>query len=217
MDRKEQQLIHDYFHTLKERTFNEKDVHSFMSIIRPYVTDLQHISQLTELIVYRENAQGPIRDYLSACIEAIQALGKTTKKKRIPELCTFKDIRNDMHTLCQRFEVEKFTNEVLNDLTLCIISILQDICLLDPDTDRTIGHLSFGASSKYLHLMGNVYVRQHGKRIPVTFPVLSVQNRYEKIQPQDREDTPYLFDKFLMETLRKENQLVMTFPEEIHR
>lgn len=61
--------------------------------------------------------------------------------------------------------------------------------------------------------MGNMKTLNKGRYIPVTFPVLSVNNNYEKITPQDSNDTPYLFNDTLIEVINIEGQLVITFPE----
>lgn len=61
--------------------------------------------------------------------------------------------------------------------------------------------------------MGNMTIKNQGRTMPITFPVLSVKNIYEEINPQDSQDTPYLFDHEMMEVINVNRQLAITFPE----
>ena len=60
--------------------------------------------------------------------------------------------------------------------------------------------------------MGNMKVLHKGRYIPVTFPVLSVRNMYEKVKPQDDKDTPYLFDDQIIEIINNNGEMLITFP-----
>ena len=89
---------------------------------------------------------------------------------------------------------------------------MQSITLVSGKLKKEVGHLSFAASSKEIFLMGNMKTLSKGRYIPVTFQVLSVKNIYEKITPQDKNDTPYLFDDAIIEVVNIDGQLVITFP-----
>lgn len=212
MDKKEQQLINHYYEMFSTRNFDEKDVYSFLMLIKTHVENNTTIENLLDFLIHRENSTGYALDYLNECKDIINNLGKTKVRQKIEPLFSFKDIRNGFNTLFQELGLEKLPVETMNDLMLCIISLLQGVRILSENGKKAIGHLSFAASSKELFLMGNMAVLNQGKRMPITFPVLSVNNRYEKITPQDAQDTPYLFDHEIMEVVRIENQLMMTFP-----
>ena len=51
-----------------------------------------------------------------------------------------------------------------------------------------------------------------GRYVPVTFQVLSAKNSYESVTPQDKNDTPYLFNEELIEVVNIEGNIVITFP-----
>jgi len=65
-----------------------------------------------------------------------------------------------------------------------MISLLQDVKIVSGSLNKEVGHLSFAASSKELFLMGNMTIRNQGRFMPITFPVLSVKNIYEEITPR---------------------------------
>ena len=213
MDKKQQQLITYYYNKFTERTFDEKDLYSFLLVVRKDAHDNKVIQELSDFLLHRENNTGYVKDYLEECKHIITNLEKVKNRKKIEDLFSFKDIRNGFNTLLISYGFEKLPNNIINDFILCIISLLQSVSLLSGTLNKEVGHLSFAASSKEIFLMGNMKTLNKGRYIPVTFPVLSVNNNYEKITPQDSNDTPYLFNDELIEVVNIDGELVITFPE----
>ncbi|MEK5038118.1 hypothetical protein [Sporosarcina sp. FSL K6-3457] len=213
MDKKQQQLITYYYNKFTERTFDEKDLYSFLMVVRKDAQDNKVIQELSDFLLLRENNTGYVKDYLEECKDIITNLEKVKTRKKIEDLFSFKDIRTGFNALFSGYGFDKLSNEIINDFILCIISLLQSVALVSGKLNKEVGHLSFAASSKEIFLMGNMKTLNKGRYIPVTFPVLSVNNNYEKITPQDSNDTPYLFNDTLIEVINIEGQLVITFPE----
>lgn len=213
MDKKQQQLITYYYNKFTTRTFDEKDLYSFLMVVRIDAHDNKVIQEISDFLLHRENNTGYVREYLAECKQIITNLEKVKIKKKIENLFSFKDIRNGFNMLFTDYGFEKLSNEIINDFILCIISLLQSVALVSGTLNKEVGQLSFAASSKELFLMGNMKTLSKGRYIPVTFPVLSVKNNYEKITPQDSNDTPYLFNDELIEVVNIDGQLVITFPE----
>ncbi len=213
MDNKERQLITTYYEKFSTNAFDEKDVYGFFMLTKKYTDDIEVIKALVQFIENRENSTGYVKDYLETCKEIINGLGTEKVRRKIENIFSFKEIRNGFNTLFQKLGYEKLPTETINDFILCIISLLQDVKITSGRLNKEIGHLSFAASSKELFLMGNLMVHTKGRNMPITFPVLSVNNRYEAIKPQDPQDTPYLFDGELIEVLNFNNKLAITFPE----
>ncbi|MCM3639301.1 hypothetical protein M3152_16495 [Sporosarcina luteola] len=211
MDKKERQLVDYYYTKFADRSFDEKDVLSFLLFIREDVQDNKVMKELGDFIVQRENCTGYVKEFFEECKQIIENLGKGRKQK-IENLFSFKEIRNGFNAFFIDQGYEKMTPEVINDFILCIISLLQNVKLLSGSSNKEIGHLSFAASSKELFLMGNMKALHKGRFIPVTFPVLSVRNMYEKIKPQDENDTPYLFDNEIIQVENNNGQIIITFP-----
>lgn len=211
MDKKERQLFDYYYTKFADRSFDEKDVLSFLLFIRVDAQDNKVMKELGDFIVHRENCTGFVKEFFKECKQIIDNLGKGRKQK-IENLFSFKEIRNGFNAFFIDQGYEKMTPEVINDFILCIISLLQNVKLLSGNSHKEVGHLSFAASSKELFLMGNMKVLHKGRFIPVTFPVLSVRNMYEKIKPQDENDTPYLFDNQIIEIENNNGQIIIAFP-----
>jgi hypothetical protein len=212
LDKKEKQLFEYYYHKFSERNFDEKDLFSFLLFVQEKANDNKVIHELSHLLIHRDKMTGYVKSYFDNCTEIIRNLEKEKKRRKIENLFSFKEFRNGFNSLFSQFGFEKLPTEIINDFILCIISLLQGISLRSENSNREIGHLNFAASSKEVFLMGNMKTLSKGRYIPVTFPVLSVNNIYEKVTPQDKNDTPYLFNDALIEVININGQLVITFP-----
>lgn len=212
MDKKEQQLVNYYYNKFQARTFDEKDLYAFFMVVQKQANDHKELHDLIDFLIYRDKCTGAVKEYFAECQEIINNLGKTKVRRKIEPLFSFKDIRNGFNALFQQLGFDKLPVETINDFLLCIISLLQGIKIVSSRSNQKVGHLSFAASSKELFLMGNLMIRNEGRRMPITFPVLSVKNSYEEITPQDQNDTPYLFDNEIMEVINVDKKLTITFP-----
>ena len=213
MDRKEKQLVDHYYKKFSERSFDEKDVYSFLMAVREHASDIKVIKEFSDFIVHREKSTGYVKDYLDECKDIINNLGKEKNRRKIENIFSFKEIRNGFNALFQQLGFEKLPLDIINDFIICMISLLQDVKIVSGSLNKEVGHLSFAASSKELFLMGNMTIRNQGRSMPITFPVLSVNNLYVQITPQDKNDTPYLFDHELIEVINVNRKLAITFPE----
>lgn len=201
-----------YYQKFSQRIFDEKDLFSFLMLVRENASDNKVIKELGDFIVHREKSTGYVKEYLDDCKQIINDLGKNKKRRKIEDIFSFKEIRNGFNALFLQLGYEKLANDIINDFILCIISLLQSVKLVSGSLHKEVGHLSFAASSKELFLMGNMTILNQGRYMPITFPILSVNNRYEAIKPQDSKDTPYLFDNELIEVIHIDGKMAITFP-----
>ncbi|MER2090473.1 MAG: hypothetical protein ABS920_12105 [Sporosarcina sp.] len=211
MDIKEQQLFAYYYKKFAERSFDEKDLYSFLMLVKDEAEGIKSIQELGNFIANRENCTGYVNEYLEECKRIINNLGKEPNGKKIEDLFSFKEIRNGFNTLFLKHGYEKLPPAVINDFILCVISLLQGVKLVSGNLKREVGHLSFAVSSKEIFLMGNMKALNKGRYIPVTFQILVAENSYEKVKPQDKNDTPYLFNEELIEVVNIDGEIVITF------
>lgn len=148
MDKKQQQLITYYYNKFTERTFDEKDLYSFLMVVRKDAQDNKVIQELSDFLLLRENNTGYVKDYLEECKDIITNLEKVKTRKKIEDLFSFKDIRTGFNALFSGYGFDKLSNEIINDFILCIISLLQSVALVSGKLNKEVGHLSFAASSK---------------------------------------------------------------------
>ncbi|MCZ2257368.1 hypothetical protein [Sporosarcina sp. G11-34] len=211
MDRKKEQLFKYYYNKFVERSFDEKDLYSFLQLVREDAEDIQVIKELGDFLGSRGKSMGYIRRHLEECEEIAKNFSKNNNRKKIEDVFSFKEIRNGFNALFLKHGLNKLSAEIINDFVLCIISLAQSISFTPDETKRNAGYLSFAVSSKEIFLMGNIKVLNKGRYIPVTFQVMAANNIYEDVTPQDKDDTPYLFNDELMEVINIDKELVITF------
>lgn len=212
MDRKQQQLIHYYYDRFAKREFDEKEVLGFLTIAG---SDPQFhaLAVLKEFILTRHTDTPAVKEYFEHAHDIISRLGSGGPKEKINLLFTFKDVRNGLNQYFSAHKLEKLSTDAVSDFLVCVISLLQSIPIHRGKNRRSSGSLCFGASQKELLLMGTLNTTVRGRSVPVTFPVLTVKNEYEKVQKQDTSDSPYLFETTVADIVSTEGKLIVTFPE----
>ena len=136
MDKKQRQLFDYYYNMFRERTFDEKDVLSFLLFVKEDAQDNKVLKELGDFIVQRENNTGQVKEFFEDCRRIINNLGKG-KKEKIENIFSFKEIRNSLNSLFIEQGLEKLSPEVINDFILCIISLLQNVKLVSESSKKT--------------------------------------------------------------------------------
>ncbi|KAA9022017.1 hypothetical protein [Niallia endozanthoxylica] len=212
MDKKEQSLLEYYYRKLVNHTFDEKDVYAFLQLIRHRCKEIRSMNELTDLVVLREQYAGFIKDYLFEVRKKFESLGKTKQALRIEDVFSFKEMKNGVNKALEEGQLDGLTNEQMNDFVTCLISILQQISIVD--NDREIGKLFFAISQKQIILMAEIEVQQNMfKKTNAVFPVLTANNHYLAMKKQDRFDTPYLFVDQVIEIACLEGKMEIIIPE----
>lgn len=214
MDQKEKQLVTDYHQKFIERSFDERDVYSFLILVREKVRNNEFIREMGDFIAHREKSRGYIKDYIEKNEYILLNLGKVNSVLKIEDVFSFKEIRNGFNNFFLNNGFTKLSNDIINDLILCIISILQDVKLVDKKSKRTIGKLSFALSSQFIILGATIKLPREGKDVHAQFQVLSCQNNYLKISPKDVYDTPSFINESVIEVINKNNNLIIKFPKD---
>lgn len=213
LDRKEKQLMDFYYEKFAEKNFDEKDLYTFLILVRESAKDIRCIRELGDFIVHREKSKGYVKDYLEENESVLNNLGKENNTMKIDNIFSFKELRNGFNSLFQKNGYSKLPNETISDFVLCIISLLQDVKIISSKSKREIGKLSFGVSSKEIFLMGIIKILNKDRYVSVMFQVLSVNNIYEEVKPSDKYDTPYLFSDEIIEVFNVSGKMVITFPK----
>ncbi|WHY78335.1 hypothetical protein QNH20_04060 [Neobacillus sp. WH10] len=212
MDIKVQSLMKYYYGKLIDNTFDEKDVFAFLQLIRNRNNENRCINELTDFVAQREKYKGFVTDYLFETRKKFESLGKTNAVLRIEDVFSFKEIKNSINKALEDWQLKGLTNEKLNDFVTCLISILQQVNIID--NDRVIGKLFFAISQKQVILMAEIEVYQNVfKKTNAVFPILTANNSYLDIKKQDRFDTPYLFADKVIEITSQEGKLEIIIPD----
>ncbi|MEH7418183.1 hypothetical protein V7266_23220 [Neobacillus drentensis] len=212
MDKKEQSLLHFYYEKLVGNTFDEKDLYGFLLVIRNQSKEIRSIQELADFVLQRDQHQGYVKQYLLETKKKFESLGKTKSAFRIEDVFSFKEIKNGLNKALAAVGIEGLSNEQVNDFVTCLISILQQVKIIEDD--REIGKLYFALSNKQIILMAEIEVTQNlFKKTNAVFPVLTANNSYVDIKKQDRYDTPYLFVDKVVEVTSEKGKLAVTIPE----
>jgi hypothetical protein len=213
MDTKEQSLLNYYYSKLIDNTFDEKDVYTFLLLIRNRSKEIHCINELADFVAHRDQHNGYIKDYLFETRKKFESLGKTNTAIRIEDVFPFKEMKKGINQALAEYQLAGLTNEKINDFVVCLISILQQIKITD-ENQREIGKLFFALSNKQMILMAEIEVSQNlFKKTNAVFPVLTANNCYVDIKKQDRFDTPYLFADKVIEIINQEGKLEIIIPE----
>jgi hypothetical protein len=212
MDKKEQSLLKFYYEKLLENTFDEKDLYGFLLGIRNQTKEISSIRELTDFVMLRDQHQGYVKQYLLEIRKKFESLGKTKSAFRIEDVFSFKEIKNGLNKALAEVDLAGLSNEQVNDFVACLISILQQVKIIEDD--REIGKLYFALSNRQIILMAEVEVTQNlFKKTNAVFPILTANNSYIDIKKQDRYDTPYLFVDKVVEVTNREGKLEFMIPE----
>lgn len=212
MDMKEQSLLNYYYGKLTEGTFDEKDIYAFLLLIKNQGKEIHWINEVTDFVLSRGQHNGVIKEYLYETRKKFESLGRTKAALRIEDVFSFKEIKAGLNKVLADCQLEGLANEKINQFVTCLISILQQISIMD-ENDREIGKLFFAISNKEIILMAEIEVTQNlFKKTNAVFPVLTANNSYADIKKQDRFDTPYLFVDKVVEVTNKEGKLEIIIP-----
>ena len=81
MDKKEQQLFNYYYNKFAERSFDEKDVLSFLLFVRERAQDNKVMKELGDFVVSRENYSGDVKAFFNDCKKSL-TISEKEKIKR---------------------------------------------------------------------------------------------------------------------------------------
>ena len=212
MDIKEQALLNYYYGKFIGNTFDELDVYAFLLLIRNRSREIRCINELADFVAQRDQYNGFIKEYLIETRKKFESLGKTKSAFRIEDVFSFKEIKNGINKILTEFQLTGLANEKINDFVTCLISILQQVKIID-DQEREIGKLFFALSNKQIILMAEIEVTQNlFKKTNAVFPVMTANNSYVDSKKQDKYDTPYLFADTVIELTHHKGKLEIIIP-----
>ncbi|PGW26761.1 hypothetical protein COD95_04425 [Bacillus thuringiensis] len=212
MDKKEKLLLDYYYQRFQENCFDEKDVYAFLILIRRQAKGFQSINELADFIAHRDKDKGGIKNYLEDVKYKLSNLGRINATITIKPAFTFKEIKTAINKILMNNGYTKLSDETNNHILLCIISILQDVKILDKG--KEIGRLRFGITKKKIMLNGEIEI-EHSNRgtvslVRVVFVVLEAKNCY--VQSHNLDDNPHMPNE-IIEVINKEGNFDLILKE----
>ncbi|MFL6517466.1 MAG: hypothetical protein ACJ8GL_05255 [Bacillus sp. (in: firmicutes)] len=211
MDRKERTFINYYYEKLLDNRMDEKDVYAFLILLSNQSNGNSCLQELAGFVVSRGTKPGVVTEYLCETRNKFANLAKMNTALKIEEVFSFKEIKNGINQVLVDCGLKGISNEQVNDIIVCVISILQHVKITE--NGREIGQLFFAIASKQVMLMAEVEIVQNGggKKTNVVFPVLTAKNNYATIKKQDKYDAPYFFEEKVIEITNQDGKLEITF------
>ncbi|MFP5106926.1 hypothetical protein ACSU6B_09160 [Neobacillus sp. C211] len=211
MDRKERTLINYYYEKLLDNRLDEKDAYAFLILLSNKSNGNSCLQELAGFVVSRGTKPGVVTEYLCETRKKFANLAKMNTALKIEEVFSFKEIKNGINQVLVDCELKSISNEQVNDIIVCVLSILQHVKITE--NGREIGQLFFAIASKQVMLMAEVGIVQNGggKKTNVVFPVLTAKNNYATIKKQDKYDAPYFFEEKVIEITNQDGKLEITF------
>ncbi|WP_378954744.1 hypothetical protein [Pelosinus sp. sgz500959] len=186
-DTKELQILKSFHHKIEQNAFDEKDIYSFLNLIKKFAKKNTPMFELGDFIAQREKHRGYIHTYL---LDVKAKLDKSVKEKvalAVEPVYSFDEIGHDINDIMALYKLSTFKDEIIGGIILCIISLLHDVKILNKK--EQIGKLVFSIQNDQIVLLGVM----HGKnKIDVFFPIIETKNIFCKIGNQNNE--PILFN-----------------------
>jgi hypothetical protein len=182
VDTKEATIIKTFYDKLVSLSFDERDVFSFLIVLRPYSQKGSPVYEFSNFVAHRDKDRGHIYDYLLASKSFFNQVG--TKLGDIHELksvFTEKEIHDSIDSVVTGLGLAPISDEVSYALQLCIISLLQDVTISDK-TGTQIGKLLFAFDKDTIYLMGLFSVNDVPPYSHLQVPVLTMNNRCLKTE-----------------------------------
>ena len=186
-DNKELQILKSYHQKIEQTAFDEKDVYSFLNLIKKFAEKNAPILELSDLIDQREKYRGRIHTYL---LDKKVKVDKSAKEKValvIEPVYSFEQIANNINDIMVLNKLAGFKDEAICGIVLFIISLLHDVKITNKKDH--VGKLVFSIVKDQIALLAII----HGKnKTDVTFPLIQIHNIFCKLGRES--DEPIIFN-----------------------
>jgi hypothetical protein len=182
MDMKEATIIQTYYDRLTSFSFDERDVFTFLILLRPYSQEGSPVYEFSNFVAHREKDRGHIYEYLLASKSFFNKIGiKLGQTHELKSVFSEKDIHDSFDTVLTGLGLAPISSEVCYAVQLCIISLLQDVKISDK-TGTAIGKLLFAFDKENIYLMGLFSVVDFPPYSHLQVPVLTMKNQWLKTE-----------------------------------
>jgi hypothetical protein len=181
MDAKEQFLIEQLTDTILSGTFSERDVLALLIVLRRHAKQENVIREFGDFVAHREKDRGWLQKYVLTVKKGLES-GELPINIPISN----RDIQADLNQILRSLHIPEIGEELSNQITLCIISLLQSVQIKIENlpSDLTL-KLYVGIGRSKIWLLGEA---PNPRGDLFYFPILFGQNRY--IPDIDFEDPP---------------------------
>lgn len=174
MDAKEFWLITQLHSTIESGSFTERDILALLITLRNHTRKDNLVREFGDFIAHREKDRGILKEYLSSIQSSMNSKSSNTAEV-VFKVHTSESIQNSFNEVFRSLGLSELNLEVANQITVCIISLLQSVEIKIEDLVASVPKLLIGVTYEYIALLGQ------GK-LPtghiMAFPVLIASNKY---------------------------------------
>jgi hypothetical protein len=150
-DQKERWLIARARSTIASGTFTECDVLTLLILLRRHAPPKSPAREFGDFIAHREKDRGILQEYVDRAQKALR--GETGSAVSLP-VFSVSEIGTSINDLLMSLDVEPFAGERVNQIVVCIITLLQTVIVRTP-LGVNIGGFVVAMSSAHIILMGH--------------------------------------------------------------
>lgn len=215
MDAKEKQLIEFYQNKIINYEFDEKDIYSFLMLLRENMGTHSPVKEFGDFMAHRNKDRGAIHTYLMDNKMKLDHL----KNNDVPQdglsivsevVFTTDQIKKSFNQFFKDHGLSLFSTNLVEDIILCIISLLQHIKICEKG-GKEIGELHIGYTKESIMLLGFVNIAK--SNVKGSFPVLSIRNKYLELPKRDEHDSPNVLPEVIIEVKNHDKRLIIDICE----
>jgi hypothetical protein len=190
MDSKERWLIEELHAKVTNGTYDEFDILALLIILRNSSPKMTPVHEFGDFIAHRQKKIGILKDYLERVQKQLHNLKEVNGSPIKLPIYTVSEIKKSYNDCFASIGLSPLDDEAANQVTVCIISLLQ--CVeVQTQTTSSVKGLSIGICSEFIGLLGHGDIAAgHG----FCFPMLIARNNYE---PLPGIDTWMILDNFV--------------------
>jgi hypothetical protein len=171
MDAKERWLVEQLLSVINSGTFTERDVLALLIVLRNHAKDDNVIREFGDFIAHREKDRGWLQKYVH---EVKKGLASGDLPQNIP--IANKHVQEDLNRVLQLLEIPEVNEELANQITICIISLLQSVQVkIKEQKANILLKLHVGVGRDKIWLIGEA---PNPAGMLFFFPIMFGQNRY---------------------------------------
>ena len=177
MDDKQRWQVARLHERVTSGAFSEDDVFALLLLLREYAPKGAPLRECADFVAHRERDRGRIFDYLQKTKGQLENLGKLSGTMEIKPVFSATEVGDSLARCLSQFDLSPFDEQQVNNVLVCIISLLQHVALVSGD-GVAVGVLEVAISRTEVILLGRVRIGAENKTVAVVFPALIARNDF---------------------------------------
>lgn len=188
MDSKEFQLISHFYKKIIKGKSDERDIYSFLMLIREYSPKPSPVREFGDFIAHRERDRGKIKDYLDSAQDFFYKYANDIPSSKngyeVKPVFTMEEIYESFNITLKNIGFPNLDQISVRNIMLCIMSLLQNVAIYRIVNSKKkskkilIGRLYITMDKKNVTLFGRVgvKVKKDNKKVYMVLEIMSLEH-----------------------------------------